>query len=377
MPAFITAIAAFLPNEPVTNDRMESVLGMYSGAPSRVRKLTLRRNGIKSRYYAIDPETGKFTHTNAEMAAEAVRGLGIPIAEIDSLACGTSSSDQVVPGHAVMVHGQLGQGTFEAISMAGICASGLAAFKYAYLSVLAGQSRNAVAVGSEASSAALVSQQYLPETQAMEDAMSERPELAFEMDFLRWMLSDGAGAVRIQPEPRADGISLRIDWLDMFSYASDMATCMWSGGERNADGNLTPWRQVGTNNPEFPNVMTLRQDVRLLNENIIPVLLERPMPVLMEKHGLRCADVDWFLPHMSSFFFAEKIDEGLARLNFPIPREKWFTNLATRGNTGAASIFLMLEELMHSDRLVRGQRILCIVPESGRFSVGYLHLTVV
>jgi 3-oxoacyl-[acyl-carrier-protein] synthase III len=60
-----------------------------------------------------------------------------------------------------------------------------------------------------------------------------------------------------------------------------------------------------------------------------------------------------------------------------IPEERWFTNLYTRGNTGCASIYLMLEELFHSGKLEAGQKIFCFVPESGRFTTAYLMLTVV
>ena len=39
---YINRVAAFLPNEPVTNDQMEQVLGMIGNTPSRVRKMILR-----------------------------------------------------------------------------------------------------------------------------------------------------------------------------------------------------------------------------------------------------------------------------------------------------------------------------------------------
>src|SRR5260221_431473 len=48
-----------------------------------------------------------------------------------------------------------------------------------------------------------------------------------------------------------------------------------------------------------------------------------------------------------------------------------------RGPTSAASIFVMLDELFKSGRLKPGQRILCMVPESGRFIISFMHLTVV
>ena len=64
-------------------------------------------------------------------------------------------------------------------------------------------------------------------------------------------------------------------------------------------------------------------------------------------------------------------------IGFRIPYEKWFTNLAYKGNTGSASIYVIMEELFHSDKLKEGQKILCFIPESGRFSVAYVLLTVV
>jgi 3-oxoacyl-[acyl-carrier-protein] synthase III len=60
-----------------------------------------------------------------------------------------------------------------------------------------------------------------------------------------------------------------------------------------------------------------------------------------------------------------------------IPYERWFPTLAWKGNTGSASIFVILEELFHSENLREGQKLLCFIPESGRFSIAYMMLTVV
>jgi len=56
---YITRTSSFLPLAPVDNDAMESVLGQIGAKPSRTRKITLRSNGIKSRHYVIDPQTGE------------------------------------------------------------------------------------------------------------------------------------------------------------------------------------------------------------------------------------------------------------------------------------------------------------------------------
>ena len=57
--------------------------------------------------------------------------------------------------------------------------------------------------------------------------------------------------------------------------------------------------------------------------------------------------------------------------------DRWFSNLETRGNTGSASIFIALEEAWRTGRFAPGETILLAVPESGRFSFAFAHLTVV
>ena len=129
---------------------------MVHQIPSRTRAIILRNNKIRERYYAIEPATGRITHTNAQLTAEAVRLLrphdGFTLNQIECLACGTSSPDQLMPGHGPMVHGELASAPCEVASMSGICLSGISALKYAALSVAAGATSNAVATGSELAS---------------------------------------------------------------------------------------------------------------------------------------------------------------------------------------------------------------------------------
>ncbi|KAG1449696.1 hypothetical protein G6F57_016562 [Rhizopus arrhizus] len=57
-----------------------------------------------------------------------------------------------------------------------------------------------------------------------------------------------------------------------------------------------------------------------------------------------------------------------------IPRERWFSNLAWRGNTGAASILIMLAEFLETREVKPGEQIFCYIPESGRFMAAYMLL---
>jgi 3-oxoacyl-[acyl-carrier-protein] synthase-3 len=84
--------------------------------------------------------------------------------------------------------------------------------------------------------------------------------------------------------------------------------------------------------------------------------------------------IDHFLCHYSSERFIPVVDELLGKAQLSIPRERWWSNLAWRGNTGAASIFIMLSEFLQKQgqRLKAGDTVLCFIPESGRFTAGYM-----
>ena len=97
---------------------------------------------------------------------------------------------------------------------------------------------------------------------------------------------------------------------------------------------------------------------------------------LSKKHNVNVEDIDYFLPHLSSYFFKKPIADTLKEGGLNIPEEKWFTNLATKGNVGAGSIYLMIEELFNSGKLKKDDKILLMVPESARFSYVYTWLTV-
>jgi 3-oxoacyl-[acyl-carrier-protein] synthase-3 len=378
MPAYVNGLGVCLPNKPVHNEKIESVLGMVGDVPSPVRDVILDRNGIRWRYYAIDPETGKPSHTNAELTVEAIRALTaatrLDLEGIDLLACGTSSPDQVIPSHASMVHGLLGSPPCEIVSTAGVCCSGVAAMKYAYTGVLAGANRSALVSGSELVSPALRSWQFhaAPEVDA-----AENPYVAFNREFLRFMLSDGAGAMLVEDHPRSNGPSLRIDWVDMVSFANELEACMYTGAVKQSDGSLRGWRseEEGPSEVVRKGYFNLAQDVNLLSENIVR-MAGTFFSQLRDRRQLTPENVDWILPHISSMFFQQPLYEEMAKRGFDFPPEKWFTNLKYKGNTGAASIFIMLEELYKSGKLNQGDRILCAVPESARFTFACIHLTV-
>lgn len=378
---YINDLAVFLPNSAVTNDHIEDVLGRVNDLPSRTKKIMLRNNKIKTRYYAIDPDSGEMTHTNAQLTAEAVRALcpyeSFTLADIECLCCGTTTPDLLMPGHALMVLGELGIPACEAVSTAGICISGMTAFKYAYLNVAAGCSKNAVAAGSDLASSYLRSTFFSAE-QVQDVDLEKKPIRAFNAEFLRWMLSDGAGAAFFSNEKSPDGLSLRIDWMEHISYAGQLETCMYAGGVKKSDGSMAGWRELEKISPEKEiSSYLIKQDTKLLEKEIVRTAIDLALTTIVKKRGLTPDTIDWFLPHYSSNYFRGKFYKAMQRIDFEIPYDKWFTNLAEKGNTGSASIYIIMEELFKSGLLKKGQKLFCFIPESGRFSHVFMLLTVV
>ena len=372
---FVTRTGAFLPFAPVCNEEIESILGMVGGKPSRARRIVLRNNGIRSRHYAIDRATGEPAMTNAQLAAAAIRALG-DIGRVDCLATGTSLPDQLMPNHAVMVHGELGWPRLEVVSCAGVCLSGTAALKYAWLAVGAGDARRAVACGSDMPSPVLLARNFDAEIAHRVQALEDRPVLAFEKDFLRWMLSDGAGAVLLENAPHGP-LSLRIDWIELSSAAHELPPCMYAGADKNEDESLRGWSHFAHDQWPARSVFAIKQDVRLLNDNIVRATLSEPLAAIMAKRELSAERIDWFLPHLSSQYFVQPVRDALAAMGFHVPCERWFSNLDTKGNTGAASPYIMLDELVRSGRIKPGQTLLMFVPESSRFSSGFVYMEAV
>lgn len=367
---YITALGQYLPGEPVANYRMEDHIGRISAEASRRGRLALRQNRIKTRHYAMRPD-GTTEHTVASLAAGAVRDMlrhaEVTERDVDFLAACTTQNDYLVPGIASAVHGELKLKPLEIASHQSVCAGSLMAMKSAYLQVKADGKQAAVAVGAEFSS-----RFFRPGFYAGTDLVQPDGSVGADADFLRWTLSDGAGAALFEPKPNERGLSLKVDWIELRSFADRFDTCM-SGGMAPVTG--APWSHAASPGAAFQaGAMTLRQDFDILYA-MLPVWVGEFMR-LVDAGRIDIAGVDWFLCHFSAHSLREEIEKLATKAGCMIPKERWFTNLYEKGNVGSASIFLLLHDLFHTQDLMPGQTILCAVPESGRGIMGFMQLTV-
>ena len=372
---YITKVASYLPNNPIENDQMESFIGFIGGKPSRVRSIVLRQNGIKTRYYGID-KSQKMTHTNALLAKNAVCNLfddnKIP-EDVFLLSCATSSPDQLLPSHASMVHGELQNRPMEIYSSSGVCLTSLQALKICYSNILSELHASAICVASEYISPTFRAEFYNPEYEEIHSSTDKNPYMAFEKDFLRFMLSDGAGAVFLQDHPEGE-CPLKVEWIEMTSYANELPTCMFMGSELTSMKQTKSWKEFTPEEMKSRGVMLLKQDIRQLKKYIIKYWVDH-IETVLAKHNIKAEEIDYVIPHVSSMFFYEKLNDEITARGIALTKEKWFTNLTSVGNIGSAAIYVALDELIRTKDLKRGGKILLLVPESGRFSYGTVLLS--
>ncbi len=361
---FVESAGLFMPGEAIDNEQMDAYIAPLDRMSARIKRRILGENGIRQRHYAIDAQ-GQSVFSNAQLAAGAIRdclGRGkLDIGRVSMLASGSSGGDALMPGFANMIQGELAAPPMETVSVHGICAAGVSAIQAAAQGIELGAHQRTLAVASE-----------MPSRLFKRSRFAARGyEVDFDSHFLRWMLSDGAGALLLgdgTTPPAAGGTRLRLKWIHQRAFSGDYPVCMQLG--------LTEDRQRG--HLDFPSwgeaeaagALALRQDVRLL-PHLFDVCIHE-YAGLVKDGWLDPSRIDHFLCHYSSEKFIPLVDDLMGKAGLAIPRERWWSNLAWRGNTGAASILIMLAEFMRTHELKPGEQILCCVPESGRFMAAFM-----
>lgn len=362
---YITKSASFLPGKAIDNAEMDQYIGSINKISGRIKNRILAENGICSRHYAISTD-GQSLHSVTSMGAEIIADL-LPKGEhLQFLSAATTGGDCAAPGLANLIQGECHLPPLETLSVSGICAASIGALNAAANAVQSGSADTAIALASEFPSRLFKTSRF----------KNREAEIDFDAHFLRWMLSDGAGGVMLNSQPGKSGLSLKIKWIHQKSFSGDMPTCMQVG---QSIGNQLPgYLDYPTlADAEKAGAFDLRQNIRTL-PNLFDLGLHE-YAALVKNGYIDPSKISWFLCHYSSERFKPIIAKLMKEAGIAIPNEKWFSNLTTKGNTGSASIFIMLDEFLNSkaDTLKVGEQILGFVPESGRFSVAYFLLEVV
>ncbi len=108
VPVRIAGTGSFLPGPPIPGDKVEAVLGPLDNAPPKIKSFVdnlgqklIDRGGVRTRHFAVDPETGDMTHNFSTLAEKAARNAmemaEVEPQDIELLVISCPSYDQSTP----------------------------------------------------------------------------------------------------------------------------------------------------------------------------------------------------------------------------------------------------------------------------------------
>jgi 3-oxoacyl-[acyl-carrier-protein] synthase-3 len=306
--AKIVAMGAYAPKRILTNADLEKLVETSD-------EWIVQRSGIRERRIADESEATSDLAVRA--AQQALERAGLLPEDIDFIVLGTTSADMQFPSTANFVQHRLGCRRIGSVDVWAACTGSLYSLSIGAQYIQTGKYRRVLCIGAE--------------TLSRITDFTDRATCV--------LLADAAGAAILEPSPDDSGI---ID-ADLYSDAQHWELLYMPGG--------------GSRHPACHETVDARMHyARMKGGELFKVAVRmfvESAVTLLHRHGLKAADVDLFVPHQANL----RIIEAAAK-RIDMPMERIFINLDRYGNTGAASIYVALEEAASAGRLKRGDLVL-------------------
>ena len=299
----ICGTGSYVPEQIVTNDDLSKIVETND-------EWIRSRTGIRERRIATEDGTSDMA---AKAAARAIEQAAILPEEIDLILLATSSPDSCFPNGACEVQAKLGAVNAACYDISAACTGFVFALSTAHAFISAGIYKTALVIGA--------------------DVLSKLIDWTDRGTCV--LFGDGAGAAVV----RADETGIL--GLNMHSNGEKggVLTC----GSR-SNGNFLLGRK-----PELGYMTMDGQEVFKFAVRKVPELTEE----LLENSGLKIADIDFFILHQAN----ERIVKAAAK-KLKVDMSRFPINMENYANTSAASIPILLDELVQTGRLRKGQKIL-------------------
>lgn len=355
----IAGTGSCLPGSPVTNDRLEDVLGRLTGASPKVRSFVenmgprmLERSGIKARHFAIDPETGNLTHTFASMSEVAARNAlamaECDPSEIDLLIIACPSYDQSTPPTSALLQERLGIHVCAEMEIHSNCSGTGKAVQVAFDAISRGRYRTALVCYSQLSSVYLRSCYF------------NQPQVNKVNAALRWILADGAGALVLTAGDEVNSPRRMIDTF-VESVGGDRPPGMTAGGA--AADLIETTCQI----PELyaAGKHHLWQDFNAVNDSAAPLLLDG-LARFTARMGIPSNKVDHYVVSIpTQKLYDDHIPAFLDRLG--ITREQIQFRCSRVGYVGGAATLVHLDQMARTGEIQPGQLVVVHAVESSKW----------
>lgn len=306
--AKIVGVGAYASKQILTNHDLERMVETSD-------EWIVQRTGIRERHIAEDGEATSDLAVRA--AQQALERAGVEPGEVDFIVVGTTSADMPFPSTANFVQHKLGARRAGSVDVWAACTGSLYSLSIGAQYIQTGKYRTVLAIGAEVLS-------------RITD-WTDRGTCV--------LLGDAAGAAVLQPSPDGSGI---LD-TDLYSDGQYWELLYQPGG--------------GSKHPASRETMEKRMHyVKMKGNEVFKVavrMLAECSLAILKKNRIRLEQVDLFIPHQANL----RIIEATAR-RLRMPMEKVFVNIDRYGNTGAASVYVALEEAWSQGRIRPGDLLL-------------------
>ena len=358
-PVRIAGTGSFLPGPPVANDRLEALLGPLDKAPAKVKSFIdnlgpkmLERGGVRTRHFAVDPETGNMTFNFSSLAEKAARSA-LEMAEmepqqLDLIIISCPSYDQSTPPTSTLLQERLGIQSCAEMEIHSNCTGVGKGVQVAYDALRSGRYRTALVAYSQLSSIYLRSCYF---NQGKMDKVHAA---------LRWILADGAGALVLQAgqngKPGREIVGTFVE-----SVGAGRPAGMTAGG---AAADLM---QTSHQIPELyaDGMHHLWQDFSAVNDNEAPLLLQG-LCNFTAQMKLNPSTVDHYVVSIPTLqLYEDHIPAFLDRLG--ITRDKIKFRSGKIGYCGGAATLLHLDEMVRTGEIKSGELAIVHAVESSKW----------
>ena len=306
--AKITGTGAYAPKRILTNADLAKMVDTNDA-------WIQQRSGIRERHVVEGDEATSDLAVNA--ARQALERANLVPEDIDFIVVGTTTPDMFFPSVGNIVQHRLGCRRIGSVDLLAACAGSIYSLAVGSKFVETGKYQRVLCIGAE--------------------SLSRITDFTDRGTCV--LLADAAGAAVLEASEDGSGI---ID-ADLYSDGQYAELLYMPGG--------------GARHPATHETVDARLHyAKMKGSEVFKVAVRMFVEcteTILKRHNLGPQDIDLFIPHQANL----RIIEAAAK-RVGLPMEKVFVNVDRYGNTGAASVYVALEEAVAAGRLKKGDKVL-------------------
>jgi 3-oxoacyl-[acyl-carrier-protein] synthase III len=306
--ARIVGVGAYAPKRVLTNADLEKMVATSD-------QWIVQRTGIRQRHIADESEATSDLAVKA--AQQALERANLVPEDIEFIVVGTTTPDMVFPSVGNIVQHRLGCRRAGSVDLMAACAGSVYSMVTGAQFIETGKYKRVLCIGAE--------------------TLSKITDFTDRGTCI--LLADAAGAAVLEATAEDRGI---ID-VDLYSDGQYWELLYMPGG--------------GSRHPATAETVAQRMHYAKMKGNEVFKVAVRMFAECAEKiltrNGFTSDDVSVFIPHQANLRIIEAACKRVS-----LPMERVFVNVDRYGNTGAASVYVALEEALAAGRIKRGDLVL-------------------